>query len=213
MKTHATAIIERDEQQGLPILDLKIEFQIKELGLDIDLVPFREKKKLNNVEEYVLKEIENRNVVFKTYDKDGRAYDMDVMAAMTEVIDIIYSALAKCSDEWRKPFHVNIIDPKLKIKEYGNKWATMISQLDAVKWVVESDPHMDKLDEILEAVQKISTSKVVVWGTSGASEITTQPLELEAPQAPAQQRIPQTGWAFDLSSLIPESDPDYATIN
>lgn len=120
-------------------------------------MPFWEKKKLNNVEEYVAKvcrqRIKDGDNVF-SYDESGNKVELDEMSMMLMVIDIFYSALDQCTQEWRKPFHVDVIEVKDKLKEYETKWWPIAEQLEKV----QEDDHKEGLytdQDIVESMKKI----------------------------------------------------------
>lgn len=158
-RTYATATMIEDNQMGIPSYDLQLNFRVDELLLDFQLVPYREKKKLNNIEEYVAQVVNERieqwGIRIMWYDEKWSSIEYDYMSAMSLIIDIVYNALHRCSVDWRKPFHVHISDPKEKIKEYGEEWKTMIEQLNAVEDI--SIPQ-DKIDLVLEKLQQIQNS-------------------------------------------------------
>lgn len=99
--------------------------------------------------------IEQWGIRIMWYDEKWSSIEYDYMSAMSLIIDIVYSALHRCSVDWRKPFHVHISDPKEKIKEYGEEWKTMIDQLNAVE---NAEIPQDKIDLILDKLKEIHSS-------------------------------------------------------
>lgn len=143
---------------------------------------------------------------------------------MLFVIDVFFSSLHKCSLDWRKPFHVNINDPKSKIKEYGEQWKTMIDQLDQVKKLnetknqVESSVILEKLERLSDLIIKTNEliGELPYQSEDTPQKKTRKPrakieepqenvieLDMSAFQAPPTQ-------PFDLSNLIPNTNEEYA---
>ncbi len=225
MKTFATAQMFKDDQGWVENLDLTISFQIPEIWTDIDLVPYVEKtgknyKKLSNIEEYVLKQVEIKWVRIRWYDWDWAWYDMNPLEAMMFVIDTFYSALDHCSRDGRKPFHVNIEDPKSKIKAYGEEWKWMMDQLNAAQVLWESSkPSIDttvtdKLDQVIEMISKIKIQPTEVVPKKKSTkpqveepQINTKELDMSRFNPTSTQPEP-----LDLNNLIPQMNEDYAII-
>lgn len=234
MKTFATAQMFKDDQGWVENLDLTISFQIPEIWTDVDLVPYVEKtgknyKKLSNIEEYVLKQVELKDIKIRWYDGDGAWYDMNPLEAMMFVIDTFFSALDQCSKDGRKPFHVNIDDPKSKIKAYGDDRGPMIEKLNSVKTMtetktqVESSVIIDKLDNLSNLI--IQANELI--GELPYQSDDTQQKKTRKPRAKVEQEpqtntkeldmsrfnpAPQDIVPLDLNALIPEMNEEYAII-
>lgn len=234
MKTFATAQMFRDDQGWIENLDLTISFQIPEIWTDVDLVPYVEKtgknyKKLSNIEEYVLKQLESTDVRLRWYDSQWAWYDMNSLEAMVFVIDTFYSALDQCSRDGRKPFHVNIDDPKSKIKAYGDDWGPMIEKLSAVNTLTETKTQMES-SMILDGLDRLN--KLIIQTNELISELPyqsddAQQKKIRKPRAKVEQEpqanskeldmsrfnpAPQETKPLDLNALIPEMNEEYAII-
>lgn len=144
--------------------------------------------------------------MFKSYDDKWSSYELDIMAQMSTIIEIVFSALHKCSKDWRKPFHVNISDPKNKISEYWDKWSDMINQLKSV----ENGPIETNTKENNDILDKLS---IIEWLIRNISTLSSKPqkkttkkekqIEVEQVSEPVQT-------AINLMNLIPNLDEEYA---
>lgn len=173
MKTHATAKMQTYDQMGIPSYDLSVEFQIEKLWMDISIVPFAEKKKkLNNIEEYVALVLQERmddGVTITTYDWAWKRVEYDSINAMTFILDVFYSALDRCSEEWRKPFHVDIVEAKDKIEAYEEKHWVSISSLSELKEPEKKDDPVIKYLSVIESmlidINKKMQPKIITQNT------------------------------------------------
>lgn len=145
------------------------------------------------------------------------------------VIDTFYSALDQCSRDGRKPFHVNIDDPKSKIKAYGDDWGPMIEKLSSIntltetKSQVESSMILDKLDKlnnlIIQTNELISELPYESDDTQQKKTRKTRAKVDQEPQANTKELdmsrfnpAPQATVPLDLNNLIPEMNEEYAII-